>query len=80
MYSVCVNGKVLDYHYKKSKRSHLQSFYIGDILIGQVAKMTRGRWTAISWHTKCPYGNIDGFKTRFDASEFLLKVCGFVDT
>jgi len=76
MYSVNVAGKVLDYKYKKQTEI-IYAFYIGDILIGQLFKMRRG-WSAVSWKTHSELCPVHGFRTRFDASEFLLKVNGYV--
>jgi len=75
MYSVTLNGQVLDFHYKKLKGSKCHAFYIGDILIGKIFKMRR-YWSAVSDQPNylCP---VDGFKTRYHASEFLLKLQGY---
>ena len=78
-YSVCVEGEVLDFYYKKKdKGTSLQKFYIGGIFIGWVAEASKSGWSAVSYHTPCKYGVVYGFKTRYAASEFMLKVCGFV--
>ena len=73
MYSVVVDGKVLDFHYKKLSTSY--AFYIGDILIGQIFKMKR-YWTAVS-NKPNDLCLIYGFKSRYYASEFLLKLQGY---
>lgn len=80
MYSVVHEGKVLDYHYKK-QNEFTYAFYIGDILIGQVFKMRGGCWSCVGWKTKNEHMHslypVDGFKTRFHASEFMLKAAGY---
>lgn len=73
MYSVIVDGQVIDYRYKKLVNNHY-AFYIGEVLVGQVTKSGRRGWTAISQyehHGLCP---LSGFKSRADATEFLLKL------
>ena len=70
-YSEIVDGKVLDYKYKKRRIDTL--FSVGDISIGLLYKMRGDRWTAVSLYENI-YGPIDGFKTRIDAAEYLLKV------
>jgi hypothetical protein len=78
MYSIAVDGKVLDYHYKKGGQDFIYNFYIGDIFIGQIFKLGKGDWAPVTFHTKCPYKNVRGFRNRFCASEFMLIVCGFI--
>lgn len=74
MYSHIVNGKVLDFHFKKSRQSDPDAFFIGDICLGQIWQMHRkNRWTAVSLFEN-PYGPVVGFATRLDAAEFLIKV------
>ena len=74
MYSIIVDGKVLDFKWKKhTEFSYV--FYIGDIAVGQVFRM-RNSWTCVS-HTPNKLCPVDGFKTRMYASEFLLKISGY---
>jgi len=81
MYSVIVDDKVLDFKYKKLGEA-VSAFYVGDIYVGQVFKMRR-YWSCVS--AKPVYINgsniypVDGFKTRFHASEFMLKAGGFTN-
>ena len=74
MYSVIVDGNVLDFKYKRGFEFSY-AFYIGDILIGQVFNMGR-HWSGVSWEPH-PLGAVSGFKTRHDAAEFLLKLNGY---
>ena len=82
MLSIIVDGKVLDFTYKKGAAG-FWNFYIGDIFVGQVINTKRGGWTAIS-HVKesdlLGFRSIDGFKSRYTASEYLLRVGGFYET
>ncbi|MGD9161858.1 MAG: hypothetical protein PVG39_25835 [Desulfobacteraceae bacterium] len=48
MYSRVVNGKVLDYKFKKTAMNFAYVFYLGDILIGTVYRMKKGRWCCVS--------------------------------
>lgn len=73
-YSIIVNGKVLDYHYKKLS-AFSYNFYIGNMYMGQVFNMGKS-WSCVAKEPNklCP---IDGFKTRFDACEMILKLNGY---
>jgi hypothetical protein len=77
MYSVVVNGKVLDMRWKRCKEApYIHFFYLGDILIGQVFKSEK-YWSCVSQkhvNDLCP---VHGFKDRYWASEFLLKINGY---
>ena len=75
MYSIVLDGKVLDYRYKKMNH-FTYAFYVGDIYVGQVFRM-KHYWSCISSKPNdlCP---VDGFKNRFHASEFILKLGGYV--
>lgn len=66
------NGEVLDWHFKKGFQDFVQSFYVGTILMGQIFHDKLG-WSAVSWFPNdvCP---VNGFRTRYDAAEFLLKL------
>ena len=80
MYSVIVDGEVLDFKYKRARQSVLTFryvFYIGDILIGQIFNHGKLGWYAVSDYKPNPIGYVGGFKTRHDAAEFLLKLNGF---
>ena len=77
MYSVVHEGRVLDFSYKKLNEDHY-AFYIGEILIGQTFKMRAG-WSAVSNLVPNPLGVIEGFKTRYNASIYMLKQCKIID-
>lgn len=74
MYSVIVNGKVLDHQHKKIN-DFISLFYIGDIYVGQIYKMKKS-WSVVSKtpNKLCP---INGLKTKLDACELLLKLEGY---
>ncbi len=77
MNSCIVDGKVLDFKYKKLNE-FTYAFYIGDIYIGQVFNMDTS-WTAVGRpanDTKS-LGPINGFKNRYYASEYLLLLTGY---
>lgn len=80
MNSSIVDGKVLDWKYKKTSQEFITNFFIGDIFIGQIFKMGN-IWSCVSFHTTnattsalCP---MNGFKTRYHAAVCLLKLCGY---
>lgn len=77
MYSVIHEDKVLDYHYTKQPNGY--NFYLvkGDtkLFIGQIFKMRKNNWKAISWMKR---GSMGGFGNRFYATEFLLVLNDFV--
>ena len=75
MLSCCYQGQVLDFHYKKFS-DKCYNFSIGDIFIGQIFKMRKHNWHAVSFH-KNARGAIGGFGSRYHASEYLLKLNGF---
>lgn len=71
MISSVVDGKVLDWHWKRREIDEL--FFVGDRYIGQVFNMGRGGWSALHRNPQSTIGLVDGFKTRYAASRFLLK-------
>ena len=73
-YFCIVEGKALDWRYKKMGDDHI-AFYIGDIYVGQVWKIFKS-YSVVGKnpHPLCP---IDGFRTRHDACEMLLKLEGY---
>jgi len=75
MHSVNIKGKVLDFYYKKRELEGNYSFYIGDIFIGQVFNMGR-YWSCVSGKPH-EFSLVDGFKTRFHASVFMLRLQGY---
>ncbi len=77
MYSTVENGEVLDWHFKRSKANEFQyTFWIGEAtLVGQIFKMSRNRWSAVSpYPMEGDLHHIDGFASRHDAAEFLLRI------
>lgn len=76
LYSVNWKGQVLDFNYKKLGASGLQAFYVGDIYVGQVSHLGRSGWTAACDTSPCDIMPVHGFKSRYAASEFLLKLNG----
>lgn len=79
--STTFEGKVLDWHYKPINGSTKRfAFYIGDIFVGQIHKSwnPRSGWIAVCG-SKGSFGicPLDGFKTRYYAAEFLLKIGGY---
>lgn len=70
MLSSVVNGKVLDWHWKKRQQDYL--FYVGDIYVGQLFNHGASGWASLHRGSN-PVGLVEGFKTRYAASHFLLK-------
>lgn len=70
MLSEIVDGKVLDWRFKRRKVDTL--FYIGDIFVGQIFKIGKS-WSAVS-RIPTTMGVIHGFRTRGDAARLLLKI------
>lgn len=77
MYSIRVDDKFLDFKYKKIN-DFMYNFYIGDIFIGQVSKMKEKSWAGISWRKPSKICPVFGFRSRYHASEFLLKLNGYM--
>lgn len=69
--SIIHKGRVLDFHYKKLN-DFTYAFYVGDIYVGQVFRAKR-YWSCVGTSGSRLYPQ-DGFKNRYYASEFLLKV------
>jgi len=46
MMSTIVNGKVLDWKFKKGGQDFITVFYVGDIYVGQIFKMSHG-WSVV---------------------------------
>jgi hypothetical protein len=72
--SAIIDGKVLDFHYKKGGQDFITNFYIGDIYIGQIFKMQHGY--SVVGKTPNPLGPIDGLRTRWQAAQLLLRMEG----
>ena len=70
MLSSVVDGKVLDWRWNKRQIDTL--FYVGDIYIGQLFNMGKSGWSALH-KTANSIGLVEGFKSRYAASHFLLK-------
>lgn len=81
MYSVVHNGKVLDFKYKR-QNDFTVTFYLDDILIGQILKL-EGKYSAVIWHeipSNSARRHVKGFATRYDASTYMLEACGYHGT
>lgn len=79
MISTVLDGKVLDWHFKK-QNDFTYTFYIGydedQVLLGQIFKMSPTQWSAVSWveGVKAPYNNVDGFRSRYYAASYLNEI------
>lgn len=76
VYSACHEDEVLDFKFTKpSPDGFCYNFYISnrnkEMFIGQIFKLRKHKWSAISWMKK---GRVDGFGSRMDAAEYLLKL------
>ena len=74
MYSVVVDDKVLDIHYKRhTEYSYL--VYLGNMFIGQIFHPSKG-WDLVSANSTeiGSISTISGFRTRYDATEMLLRL------
>lgn len=77
MYSVIVDGKVKDIHYRRlAKVQYQQAVYLEDVYIGSVFNMKDGSWSCVP-NTPHDLSPFDGFKTRTKAMEMILKVEGY---
>ena len=76
MYSEIVDGEVLDWRFEKTKGMRFRyTFWIGQYLVGQIFRMSRGRWSAVApYPLEGGFHHIHGFASRHDAAEFLLRV------
>jgi hypothetical protein len=80
-YFCVVDGKVHDWKFVRSKTSYdspTWEFYLGETHIGNMVKARRSGWDPYVYHTRCPFGGLYGFATRYDAAQYMLKVCGFI--
>lgn len=78
-FSSVVNGKVLDWKFTKGNYDFpVWNFYLGETFIGKMFKAQRSGWDPVVDHTRCPFGGLKGFSTRYDAAEYMLRVCGFI--
>lgn len=78
MMSCIVDGKVLDFYFKKrvfNGEFHSYVFYIGDIYVGQIFKI-RNTYSVVG-KTPNKLSPIDGLATRWQAAELLLKMEGY---
>lgn len=79
MHSLVLDGKVLDFKYKKDKDNFRTLFYVGDIFVGQIFHESTGKWAVVgSGNNNFALYPIHGFATRWDASQFLLKAEGYI--
>ena len=81
MNSLVWKGEVHDYHFKQLRPGENWhcAFYCGTIYMGQIFRMTcrsRVSWTAVP-KVLTSLGPFDGFRTRMDAAEMILKVNGY---
>jgi hypothetical protein len=76
MLSVIVDGKVLDFRYTKVSAG-IYNFHIGDIHMGQLFRMGNMNWSAVVGRPRTGISPIDGFRSRYKASEYMLKARGF---
>ena len=72
MYSVIINGKVLDFKFKRLN-DFTYNFSVGDIFLGQIYHIDKS-WSCVSFLASSDLCPINGFRTRFDAAEMLLKI------
>jgi hypothetical protein len=81
-YFCVVDGKAHDWKFTKSKANYdfqVWNFYLDETFIGQIFKAQRSGWDPVVHHTRCPFGGLGGFATRYSAAEYMLKVCGFIE-
>ena len=79
MMSAIVDGKVLDFHFRRCKVNNwVVFFYIGDIYVGQISKSRRRHYTVVG-KTPNKLSPISGLATRWQAAELLLKMEGYRD-
>jgi len=76
MYSVNYKGKILDYRYKRLV-DFIYAFYVGDIYVGQLFRMHKHCWSCVSGKPS-KLSPVDGFKSRFYAAQFLLKLNNYI--
>ena len=73
MYSyITKENEVLDWKFKKFQYGY--TFYVGDILLGQLFKPRHASlgWDAVSWSN---HGNmVNGFISRHKAAEYLIGI------
>lgn len=83
MMSSVINGRVMDWSFKKivleERPNHIiYNLYTGDILQGQISKSRFG-WDAIPFSVNRKIGLIFGFASRWRAAEFILQANGVYD-
>lgn len=76
-YSTIVDGKVLDWSFKKVQDGQY-GFYVGEEYMGSVFKIRKRSWSAV-YREPMFIGSADGFGSRADAAEYLIKVSGIRD-
>lgn len=75
MNSAIVDGQVLDFSFKKLVDGCYR-FSIGDRPQGQIFKLPSG-WTAVPYYkTSLAIISPSGFKTRYDAAQYILQANG----
>ena len=69
MNSSIINGEVLDW--KTVKSDFQYSFYIGNVLVGQLFNLGKLGWTAVPLHRNIQ--KVDGFKTKYKAQAYIAE-------
>ena len=79
-YSTIVNGEVLDWRFEQHpSMDYIYTFYIGNIMIGQLFKMGSMNWSAVYMgnNVLTNLRSAKGFRSRYAAAEFLLVIGGY---
>ena len=73
-----IDGEWKQWRYKKLVSSSYRhyAFYVGDIYVGQLIGKS-GNWSVVS-KTPADFMPVFGFRTRYDASKFLMTFEGFI--
>ena len=82
MRSVNYNGEWLDWKFTQNKKlKSVYNFYIGDMFIGQIFRLSKHNWSPISFYKNDELTEIDkilnsvnGFSSRINAAIYLLKI------
>ena len=69
MNSSIINGEVLDW--KTIKSDFQYSFYIGNVLVGQLFNLGKLGWTAVPLYKNLQ--KVDGFKTKYKAQAYIAE-------
>lgn len=82
MYSLNIDGEVRDYkftRYKDKRMDFVWSFRLGEEFIGQIFRHDKHNWCAVTWNNVNNdelWGprRVDGFGTRLDAANYMLRI------